>query len=247
MKFILKNRKNRLFLIFLHGWAGRWQSWLPIIEQLKKDFSILALDLPGFGENKLTRPFTIFDYAEYISNLLKKERIRKAVVIGHSFGGAVAASLTIKRPFLVEKLVLIDASAIRNPKKTFTKVLAKLGKVLFSLPIINLFFSKTRLLFYRLMKLEKSDYYQIGNNKMLKKTFSLVIGEDLTERLSEIKTPTLIIWGEKDREAPLTDGQKINRLIKNSRLIIFPKAGHFPYLEDREKFCSELINFINGT
>ena len=244
--FVLKNR-NRPFLVFLHGWAGQWQSWRPIIERLKYDFSILAPDLPGFGKNKLTGPFTISDYADYISNLLKKERISKAVVIGHSFGGAVAIKFAVNNSEKISGLVLVDSPGIRQQNfRLKTKILpAVLGKKLILNSPLAKFFPRLRLLYYRLFGLTKSDYFAALGNENLQKTLSLVLKENLYHDLPKIKTPTLIIWGEKDWETPLFSGKKIKQLIKNSQLIIFPNAGHFSYLDEQEKFCQELSKFID--
>ena len=80
--------------------------------------------------------------------------------------------------------------------------------------------------------------------QFLKLTFSRIVEEDLTFQLNLIKTSTFIIWGGKDKETPLKEGKEIHRAIKNSKLLFFPGAGHFSYLDDLPKFCSEIKKFI---
>ena len=63
------------------------------------------------------------------------------------------------------------------------------------------------------------------------KTFINIINEDLTEYLKNITSETLLIWGEKDQDTPLKDAYKMNNLIKESALIIYPNASHYSYLD----------------
>ena len=244
--FISKIRKGLPLLILLHGWEGSWQSWTPAIELLKRDFSLIVPDLPGFGKNKLSKPLALADYAKFVANLLKIKKIKKAVIIGHSFGGAVAAKTAIDYPQLVSKLILVDAALIRKKSvlKKFFIAAAHCGRNFFSLPAVNLLFPLARRLFYSLSRMDDSDYFRIGEDSFLKLTFSRIVEEDLTFQLNLIKTSTFIIWGGKDKETPLKEGKEIHRAIKNSKLLFFPGAGHFSYLDDLPKFCSEIKKFI---
>ena len=61
----------------------------------------------------------------------------------------------------------------------------------------------------------------------MQQTFKNIVNEDLTPYLKQINTETLIIWGEQDLDTPLNDAKKINKLIKNSALIIYPNASHY--------------------
>ena len=78
-------------MVFLHGWGGSWQSWAPIVERLKKNFTVYALDLPGFGLSALPKPFSLDDYVAELVKFFEKQKIKKPVLIGHSFGGQIAA------------------------------------------------------------------------------------------------------------------------------------------------------------
>ena len=68
--------------------------------------------------------------------------------------------------------------------------------------------------------------------KCMRNTFKNIINEDLTKYYKSIKISTLIIWGEYDRDTPLKDGKILNKLIRNSALIIYKKRKHFSYLEE---------------
>lgn len=239
-------KKNISNLVFIHGWGGCWQSWFPILEALKNDYHVFALDLPGHGQEKIEKALNLSDYSDFVKKYLEKNNIKNPILIGHSFGGAIICDLLIKNPNLSSKIILVDAAPIR-PVPTFNQKIIFLTtqsiKKIFSIPFLKPFFQKTRHFAYRIIGLTKSDYYSI-QNPILKQTFSTVIREDLTNKLSKIKAKTLIIWGEKDLSTPLHQGQEINKLIPNSKLIIIPNAGHFSYLDNQSKFITEVKKFI---
>lgn len=228
---------SRNNLIFLHGWGGDWRSWQTIVERLKDRFTIYALDLPGFGENSLSKPYKLSDYVNFVINFLREEKIERPTLIGHSFGGRIAIKVAADTTSHLSKLVLVDCAGIR-PKygmgHYFWLGIAKMGKI---------FFPWGRNFFYKIRGLEKSDYFNLGKNEILKKTFINIIDEDLTSEIPKINIPTLIIWGGNDQETPLADGEKIHRAIEGSKLILFPNAGHFSYLDEQERFCKEIEKF----
>ena len=78
----------------------------------------------------------------------------------------------------------------------------------------------------------------------LKETFLKIIGEDLTEEMKNIKIPTLIIWGDKDKETPVEFGRRMNSLIADSKLEIL-EGGHYSFLDKPDEFAGLLINFIS--
>jgi pimeloyl-ACP methyl ester carboxylesterase len=239
--------KNSKTLIFLHGWGGRWQSWYPVLEKLKTEFNIYALDLPGFGETPLSSVCNLQDYSDYLAKFIKAYDIKNPVLIGHSFGGAVSCRYVLNHPQKVQKLVLVDAAPIRYPQNIKQKSLvfvSKIFKSVLSLPLLNQFSSSAKKLFYKTMKLENSGYADL-ENEALKKVFTKVIREDLSSELAKIKTPTLIVWGEKDTATPLCMGQKINELIDGSQIIVFPGLGHFAYLDAEDKFIQSIKEFVN--
>lgn len=236
-------------LVFLHGWGGNWRLWLPIIERLKNKFTIYALDLPGFGLSPLSKPYTLSSYTHDLIDFLNKEKIKLPVIIGHSFGGSVAIKFAVNNSEKISGLVLVDSSGIRQQNlRLKTKILlASLGKKLILSSPLAKFFPRLRPLYYRLFELTKSDYFGALGNKNLRETLSLVLKENLYIDFPKIKTPTLIIWGEKDPEdlTPIKFAKIIQEKIKGSKLIVFPNAGHFSFLDEQEKFCQELSKFID--
>jgi pimeloyl-ACP methyl ester carboxylesterase len=239
--------KNKHNLILLHGWGGCWQSWYPIIERLKNNYNLYVPDLPGFGQNEIKEPLLFKDYTDFLVDFVKKNKIKNPILIGHSFGGAIAAKAAAEKLIPITKLILVDAAAIRHPyspKQQVTINLISSIKKILSLPLINKVLPAVQKTYYQVSGQENSDYAALKDNPKLQKTFQNVIQHDLTDILSKIKTPTLIIWGEKDLATPLEDGQKIHQLINKSKFIILPNSTHFSYLEKQQEFVNEVTKFI---
>ncbi len=223
-------------LVFIHGWGATAKIFDTVFYYLNDEFNIRYFDLPGFGKTPIEKIMTLKDYADFVYTFLKDNKIEQPIIIGHSFGGAVAVKLAILHPESISKLVLVSASAVRWPrhKIMFIKKMADIIK-----PFLS---EKLRKLILKILKLDKTDYAQIDSPK-LKETFKNVINEDLSPYLSTIKIPTFVIWGEKDTVTPLKEGKFIAKLIPNAKLSIIKNAGHFRFLEKPEEFVRLIKEF----
>jgi len=229
---------NKKLLVFIHGWGVSSKIFEPLFYYLKNNFNIHTLDLPGFGKTPIEKAMTLKDYADFVYKFLEDNKIEKPIVIGHSFGGAVATKLALLYPDNISKLILVDASAIRRPRRKMI-LLEKIMPIL--KPIIV---GKLKQIIIKLLKFDKTDYAQIKSRE-LKETFKNVIKENLQPYLFEIKSPTLIIWGEKDKITPLADGQLIAKTIPGAKFAVIKNAGHFVFLEKPEEFVKLIKNFAN--
>jgi len=117
----------------------------------------------------------------------------------------------------------------------FIKVIAKLVKPIFKLP----FMSPLRVKIYQSMGAD--DY--VATPK-LKQTFINIINENLIILLPKIKIPTLLIWGDKDKDTPLEYARIIEQKIIGSKLVILKGAGHFSFLDKKDEFIEKIVSFI---
>lgn len=236
-----ENLSDKVF-IFLHGWGSESSVWNNICNDLSKlGFTCYSIDLPGFGKSQKpdsAKTFQIEDFANTLKLFIEKFSLKKIVLIGHSFGGAVSIKYASANASEIEKLVLVDNSGIRLKREKITLVAlgAKIVKPIFA----PSFMSPLRRKIYKLIGNE--DYLDSGD---MKKTYLNVIQEDLSPILKDVTTDTLIIWGDKDRDTPVWMAQKLNQEIKNSRLEIFKNAGHYSFLERPEEFKNLLLEFAN--
>jgi len=192
--------------------------------------------LPGFGKTPIEKAMTLKDYADFVYKFLEDNKIEKPIVIGHSFGGAVTAKLALLYPDSILKLILVDASAIRQPRRKMI-LLEKIMPIL--KPIVV---GKLKQLIIKLLKFDKTDWSQIRNPE-LKKTFQNVIAENLKPSLPGIKSPTLVIWGEKDKITPIADGKLIAESIPGAKFAVIKNVGHFVFLEKPEEFVKLIKDF----
>ncbi|MDP1743250.1 MAG: alpha/beta hydrolase [Candidatus Amesbacteria bacterium] len=210
-------------LIILHGWGGNLTEWLPVAKILETRYKIWLLDFPGMGGSpKPPDSWGIYDYAKFVEDFIKSEKLKDITIIGHSFGGRVAIILGARSQELVSRLILVDAAGLRikSLMANLFAIFAPLGR-LFPQTIKNLFGS--------------SDYRTAGN---MRKIFVNVIRDDLRSEMFKIKIPTLIIWGEKDITLPLIQAKVIKEAISGSILRIVWGAKHWPHLEKPDDFMA---------
>ena len=222
-------------ILFLHGWGGSTLSFKWFADCLQTDFRVFNLDFCGFGKSlEPQTPMGVGDYAQKVKDLLLKEEVTKCYVVAHSFGGRVALKLC--EIFDVEKLILVDSAGIK-PKFSFKKFIKieayKCKKLLVKLGLKN----------KKCLDNAGSDDYRVLSDSM-KKTFIKVIQEDLSVCAQNVKCETLIVWGEKDKETPLYMARKLNKLIKNSELVVLENTGHFCYLEKPALFLQMITIFL---
>lgn len=211
-------------LLILHGWGSRSDNWQKVGEMLAKNgIKVIIPDLPGFGQSdKPLTAWSLDDYCDFVEEFVKVLNLEKFYLLGHSFGGALAIKCGLKFPEKIDKLFLISAACFRRKtfKNKFFKFLSKFIKI--KTPFL-------RKVFYR-----KSDY--LSTEGVMKDTYLKIIAEDLSEVLSKVQVPTVIIWGEKDKVTPLKHGRLIKEKIQDSRLRqgfggqakleIIPNVGH---------------------
>src|SRR3990167_6771192 len=126
-------------VLILHGWNLSSERYQPLIRALrKKRYRVIAPDFPGFGTAMLpSRVFALDDYVTFTADFIKKNNMKKPIVIGHSFGGRVGIKLAGTKKSLISGLVLTGVPGVRfasKAKLSFFLIAAKVGGLVFSLP-----------------------------------------------------------------------------------------------------------------
>lgn len=231
--------EGKPFLI-LHGWRSKSQRWENVAELLiNNNLQVIIPDLPGFGESQEpNQAWNLDGYVEWLKEFCDKvpELNNGFYLLGHSFGGSVAAKFSIKYNQNIKKLFLVAASCVRTV--TFSKKalisLSRLFKVFYFLP----FYESFRKYFYRFI-LRKSDYPYVSG--IMKEIYLKVIEEDLSQKLLFIKVLTTIIWGDKDDWTPIEYAHIINEKIPHSKLVIIPGAGHNLHINSPEILAEKVL------
>lgn len=224
-------------VLFLHGWGGNTSSFSTFCKSLSARFRTINIDFKGFGKSEEpSKPWSVDDYANSVVELLNTLGVTKVSIVAHSFGGRVAIKMASKHPELIEKLVLVDSAGVK-PKRGIRFFFAvKYYKFL-------KFLVKHKILKPKVLENRGSSDYSVLSETM-KETFIKIVNEDLKSDIKNIKSETLIIWGERDTETPLFMAKKLSKWIANSGLIVLKNSSHFAYLENPYQFEKILKSFL---
>lgn len=214
--------------IFLHGWGQTGECFSDAISSLK-GFCNISVDFPPFGKSTEPQGWSVFSYANMLISLCEALNIKKCNLIAHSFGGRVAILVSSLQSGLVDRLVLVGSAGMK-PRR-------KLGYYLkvFRYKLLKFFGRKPK-------NAGSSDYNALSDN--MKQTFVSIVNTHLEEYCKNISAKTLIVFGENDIETPIYMAKRLKKLIKGSKLVILPHAGHFCFQERSMQFKRLLTNFL---
>src|SRR6266498_246107 len=246
-------------MFLIHGFAASNLVWSKVfLELAATGFRVIAPDLPGYGYSGKPRhlDYTIASQAKMVFSLVSQLGINRAVLVGSSYGAAIAATMALDHPALVEKLVLVGAVTNNRPTRY-------LLMRLFSSPIIGDILSPlvvgSRLLLRLRMKRVYDRHSWVlderrvearhlplatrGVHRAIIRTVRRWDAERVSRDAHQLKQPTLLLWGDTDREVPLRDGERLHEEILESRLVIFRECGHLPQEEYPQGFTKLVSDF----
>jgi pimeloyl-ACP methyl ester carboxylesterase len=255
-------REDPLPIVLVHGTGASLHTWEGWVKALKTQRRVITFDLPAFG---LTGPFageyTPDDYrgdtyARFVVDLLDALKIDRAVLGGNSLGGEVVWRTAHLAPQRVAALVLVDAVG-----PAFTPESVPIGFVIARLPIFSKLseWALPRALVTQSIENVYGDpskvtpqlvdrYFELtlreGNRRALSQRLKVMVPGEHAERIAQIKQPTLILWGGRDRLIPPAVGEEFKRLIAGSQLVVFPELGHVPHEEDPARTVAAVKVFL---
>lgn len=251
------NQNDSIPLVLIHGTSSSLHTWDSIVPALVGKKRIIRLDLPAFG---LTGPhpqrdYSINFYNQFIDAFLNAIGIQEYIIAGNSLGGSIAWNQALAYPNKVKQLVLINSGGY--PKKNEK---GNIGFKLASIPVVGDVLVKftPRALIRKSIEDVYSDKAKV-NEVMVQRYFDLLLREgnrnatlDIfkqrkfgsSEKIKNIQTSTLIIWGEDDQLIDVSNAYLFQKDIRNSQLVIIPKTGHVPMEENPLAFLAAFNKFI---
>jgi len=229
-------------LVLIHGAGGSHLYWPPEIRSLK-GYCVYAPDLPGHGKSSTSDgQQTIGEYARNMVQWLESLQLRRAVLVGHSMGSAIALALAIHHPEYVVGLSLIGAGAR----------LRVLPDLLNYAADQTTFHKATDLLVtYSFSSNAPSRLVELASKRLVETRQSVVYGDllacnrfDVMDQLGMVKQPTLVICGADDQMTPLRYAQYLSNSIPNASLRVIPGAGHMVMLEQPHLVVDSLLSFL---
>ena len=253
-------------IILVHGWGGSKEDWFIQVKALSKYFKVIIFDNRGAGKSSRPNyPYTMDMYADDINDLLKFLNIEKTHLLGESLGGMIALNFILKYPELVNKFILINSwpgfpneqgpemyskgkiAYFQELKKDPLNAFLKSAKASYSREFFKLMQQNPKKKFFDLWSVEDLVNIDLTNPPTPGDNINAanaVKGHNVTDRLHEIKSETLIICGEKDRIATLSVQKKIHEQISNSIFQVIKDARHGVSKERALEVNKAIIDFL---
>ncbi|MEQ6375615.1 alpha/beta hydrolase [Bacillaceae bacterium S4-13-56] len=230
------NEKPPLFLI--HGLASSVYTFNLLIPLLKERFTIIAIDLPGFGRSEKSSSFvySFKNFAKIVLGCIDYFRLKDVSIVGHSMGGQIALNAAKMSPEKIKNLVLLSSSGYLKRANTILRWCTYL-------PFFNYFVKRKvkskdvreylQNVFYKQSfitenyieeygKPLKEDGFYVSLTRLLRHRE----GDLSREELKTISLPTLLLWGEEDQVTPVKIGYQLVKDLPNAKLVTFEKTGH---------------------
>lgn len=233
-------------IVILHGWGSNITLHANMIELFSKKYTVLAMDMPGFGKSEEPpSAWCVDDYVQFVIDFLADYDNKKIMFLGHSFGGRVIIKLCSRTdlPFEVNKVMLVDSAGILPPKsnkKSFRTRWYKFCRNILSTKLMQKLFPEA--LEKLRVKYGSADY--AAASPLMRQVLVKVVNEDLEPLLPNIKCPALLVWGVNDTATPLSDGEKMEKAIPDAGLVKLENAGHYSFLEQQFMFNRVMCSFL---
>lgn len=240
-------------LVLVHGLADDTTVWEQNIDPLAQHYRVVVVDQIGFGKSdKPPLNYRVATFSDFLAEFLAQLKIENATLVGNSLGGWVSAHTAIAYPQRVSGVVLVNSAGYsdieQNTNMRFEWLeLSSLDMIRKALPY--LFHDKklyqgqagdqaARALLAQ--RIANQDGYTIS--RFLD---SMKRDEDVLDgRLSNLRKPTLVLWGENDTMVPLKLAERLQKEIPGSRLVRIPECGHMPQLECPAAFNAALLKHL---
>ena len=263
----IKEGSGKKVLIFLHGLSSNSDAWYRNIESLDKDFTCIAIDLPGFGKSyKNADEFTATYFASIVKEFAEKMKIEKFTLVGHSMGGQTAIKFAAKYPEKLDKLILIapagiekfsvfDGTAMKmvmNPTTIMASTEEQIDRN-YQLNFYKMPEEAAQMIQDRKNIVKSADFE--AHAIAIQKSVKGMLDDTVTQDLEKISTPTLFLFGKNDALIPnkyLHPTLTIDELsktaqesIKGSKLVLIDEAGHFLQFEKPNEVNKEIKEFLS--
>jgi pimeloyl-ACP methyl ester carboxylesterase len=220
-------------ILLLHGWGASIDLVWPLAEWLAAaGYRVHAIDLPGFGESSPPpAAWSVFDYAKHVMAYCDAAGLDRFHLFGHSFGGRLGLIIGAEHGDRVIKMVLSDSAGVRPKTPLSTQMRLKTYKgIRDGLNAIGLTSVSDRLRGWYNRRYGSADFQAASG--IMRETFVKVVNQDLLDYAARVKPSTLLLWGERDHDTPVTQGQLLEKTIPDAGLVVFPGAGHYSYLDN---------------
>ena len=243
-------------VILLHGIFAEKDHWVDFARQLTGSYRVITPDLPGFGESG-RRADLAYGYAQqtqHLKDFMDALGIHKAHLAGNSMGGTIAALFALRYPERVASVAFIGAPhGLRTPKPSEMDALIDAGKS----PLVahnaaqfkqmmSLVFTKQPFLPYPILHAAQADALRLAASNERLWNDQLKDRHLLHERIGELRTPILALWGGDDRLFDVSGIQVLNARLKSPQVQVLNGIGHLPMMEAPKETSLIYVGFLKS-
>jgi pimeloyl-ACP methyl ester carboxylesterase len=252
-------RDDPIPIVLIHGTSASLHTWDGWVAALSPHRRVIRMDLPGFG---LTGPapdtdYSMARYSGFMRDLLDLLKLNEVVMAGNSLGGGIAWQTALAHPTRVRQLILVDATGYPLQPQSMP-IGFRLVQIAWLAPVTQkilprkMIEANVRNVYGQPDKVSPAlvdRYYELtlreGNRASLTQRFQYRSSDAaLAEQISQLRLPTLILWGSEDRLIPPEHGQRFQQGIASSELQVFEGLGHVPHEEDPEATVQVVKSFL---
>jgi pimeloyl-ACP methyl ester carboxylesterase len=242
-------------LVLVHGFAGSTYTWRYLIPLLSQHYTVYALDLLGFGlsDKPLDADYNMSQQGQLVIDFIDAMKLPPVALVGHSMGGVIVSCAAVQAPQKIDRLIIMDAGFYHGGPPAFTKHLFFPFDVLMarsfytkgtrSKSLLNSYYNKALItdeLIENYLKPARTPHASDALARMMTKAS----GESYDGISSRISIPTLLIWARNDAPIPLSDGERLQREIKESKLVVVDKSGHMIQEEQPQQVAAAIESFL---
>ncbi|MBM7571341.1 alpha/beta fold hydrolase [Aquibacillus albus] len=227
-------------IVFIHGGGGNHNIWMEQVERLSKDRHVVALSLPGHDQSEGPACSSIRDYADLVSEFISTYfKEQKVVIAGHSMGGAIVQQIAVDGFDQISGAVMVSTGAnLKIPPEFLDQV--RKGEISEE-SFLAAFSPKTSATVHQ----KVGSWLSLTPMESTIQDFETINQHDLSDSISKINVPTLIVVGKDDVLTPVTYSEALHKGIPDSMLTIIPDAGHYVVSEQPKALQDCIQQFMN--
>ncbi|WP_236827088.1 MULTISPECIES: alpha/beta fold hydrolase [unclassified Blastococcus] len=257
-------------LLLLHGIGNNCQTWAGVIDRLAEEHTVIAPDLLGHGDSDKPRgDYSIAAYANGMRDLLSVLDVERATVVGHSLGGGIALQFAYQFPERCQRLALVGSGGLGPELSAGLRAATLPGAEL----VVGALAEVSGPLRGGLRVVEAlgraAGWRRVGD--LAEAVDALLALQDAEARRAFLRTlrgvvdvrgqavtaldrlyladsvPMLVIWGGRDPIVPAQHAETVRTAVPSARVEVFEDAGHWPHLDEPDRFCDVLLDFVATT